>query len=97
MKTRNIFRNLLLASFLFMWFFGFGSWSDFLGFMSYGLFPADKPAVSAPISSETENLSQNEPVKNQFMQQQQPKASKSTDASDRIHVEDNANLRNRID
>jgi len=96
MKTRNIFRNLLLASLLFTWFFGIGSWSGFFGFLGYGLIPADKPAVSASIASESKNPDQKENVRNQFMLRQH-QSSKAVAPSDRIHVENNTNSRNRFD
>lgn len=95
MKTNSIFGNLLLVSLILTWFFGIGSWGHFFGFLGYGIIPADKPAVSSSIS-EPENSIQKKPVKNQ-LKRQQHQASKAGDASGRIHVGDNANLRNRTD
>lgn len=70
MLTIKSLKVFLLSSLLSAWLFGIGSWSDFFGFMSYGLLPADKPAVSSKTVSETGDDNPKAPTDNQFRQNQ---------------------------
>jgi hypothetical protein len=50
-KLKNL-KVGFLSLILFAWFFGIGSWSNFFGFMTYGLLPGSGPAMYSYIKSE---------------------------------------------